>query len=54
MIEVDIGKHWIMKQTVTKLVLKPQHLLELHFDEDAHSDEASDSEWVEEWDERLE
>ena len=36
-----------MKQTVTKPVSKPKHPLELHFDDDAHSEEAGDSEWIE-------
>ena len=38
--EVDIGKSWIMNQTVTKPVSKPKQ-------NDAYSDEDDDSDWIE-------
>ena len=47
-IEVDIGKSWITNQTVTKPVSKLNQPLELHFDDDAYSDEDGDLEWIEE------
>ena len=48
MIEVEIGKYWIEKQTVTKPVSLAKQPLELHFDDDAHFDEVGDSKWIEE------
>ena len=52
-IEVEIGKYWIMKKTMTKPVSKPKQPLELYFEGDAHFDGDGASEWIEERAERL-